>query len=79
MMWRMSEQRDWMPGEQLPRLPIDWERMAQLLVALVMVAAACFLLLRGMDRGGSAVWGTTIVSALMVIGAIGLAIDRRQP
>lgn len=79
MMWRMSEQRDWMPGEKLPGLPIDWERMAQLLVALVMVAAACYLLLRGMDRGGSAVWGTTIVGALLVIGAIGLAIDRRQP
>ena len=62
----------------LPRLPIDWERMTQLLVSLVMVAAAGYLLLRGMDRGGSSVWGATIVSALLVLGSIGLAIDRRS-
>lgn len=66
---------DW--AGPVPRLPIDWERMAQFAVAVVMVAAAAFLLLRGIDKGGSAVWGTTVVSALLVVGAIGLAIDRK--
>ena len=61
----------------LPRVPIDWERMAQFAVAIVMVVAAVFLLLRGIDRGGAAVWGTTVVGVVLAVGAIGLAIDRK--
>lgn len=81
MMSAMSEQSHWVEGtlESFPRVPIDWERMAQLLVALAMVVAAGFLLLRGMDRGGSSVWGATIVGSLLVIAAAALAIDRKQP
>jgi hypothetical protein len=62
---------------EIPKLPVDKERMAQFAVALVMVVAAAYLLLRGIDRGGSAVWGATVVAALLVIGAIALAIDRK--
>ena len=61
----------------LPRVPIDWERMAQFAVAIVMVVSAVFLLLRGIDRGGAAVWGTTVVGVVLAGGAIGLAIDRK--
>ena len=44
---------------------------------MVMVVAAVFLLLRGVARGGAAVWGTTVVGVVLAAGAIGLAIDRK--
>ena len=53
------------------------ERMAQFAVAVLMVAAAVVVFLQGMTHGTAATVGGTVVAAVLGLGAIVLAQDRK--
>lgn len=63
-------------GEPL-RFIVDKERMAQFVVAVVMVIVGLVVFLQGMTHGTAATIGGTVIAVVLAAGAIVLAQDRK--
>ncbi len=53
------------------------ERTMQFLMAALMVVAAVTVVFLALDRGAAAVIGASLVGAVLAVGAIALAQDRK--